>query len=192
MPKKSRPTLLLAADVFGATDDLRRFAAALAADAMVISPHADGRVFADEAQGYAAFIQGGGVAAYAERLAQNLATRPAFDLAVGFSAGASALWLCLGDPDRRARFAEPRRATLYYGSRIRDAAHLRPRAAARLVFAEREASFDPKPLAATLRAAGLDATVIDGSAHGFMNPLSPGYDARLCARETARLAALLA
>ncbi len=192
MPEKSRPTLLVAADVFGATDDMRRFTASLTADAMVVSPHAAGRVFDDETQGYAAFIGSGGVAAYAERLARTLAARPAFDLAVGFSAGASALWLCLGDPDLRPRIATPKRAALYYGSRIRDAAHLRPCVATRLVFAEREASFDPVPLAATLRAAGLDATVIDGSAHGFMNPLSPGYDARLCARETARLAALLA
>lgn len=193
MPERKRPTLVVAADVFGATDDLRRFAASLAPDAMVVSPHADGRVFADEAQGYAALMAQGGVQAYARRLATELTARPPRQLAVGFSAGASALWFCLCVPEFCPRIAMPEHAALYYGSRIREAAHLRPRAmTTRLVFAEREASFDPAPLAATLSAAGLDASVIPGSAHGFMNPLSAGYDARLCAKEKAKLAALLA
>jgi dienelactone hydrolase len=177
-----RRRLLIAADIYGLTPELRALAFRLDPEAVLLSPHADGRTCADEAGAYAAFQAAGGVDAYAGRLRAALAqTRP--QCALGFSAGASALWLCLPEIDP----GFPERALLYYGSRIRESAHLRPACTVRLVFAEREASFDPHPLARRLAEAGLDAAVLPGTAHGFMNPRSPGYDATICAREHDRL-----
>ena len=80
---------------------------------------------------------------------------------------------------------------LYYGSRIRDHLQLRPAGDLRLIFAEREASFEPAPLAARLVAAGYDARVLPDTAHGFLNPLSPGFDEALRDAEIVRLQGLL-
>jgi len=190
MPHGKRHSLLIAADVFGATPELGQLAQALGADATLVSPHPSTRTFRSEAEGYAAFMRHGGVEAYAKHIGTTLAARNVvFDLALGFSAGASALWLCLADA--RLEPWLPKRAELYYGSRIREHAHLDPRRNTRLIFAEQEASFDPRGLALRLRALGPDANVVPGSVHGFMNPLSPGYDPQRAAQETERIKALL-
>ncbi|MBI5519889.1 MAG: hydrolase [Desulfovibrio sp.] len=191
MPQQpALPRVLIAADVFGVTPELGRFAGAIGAAATLASPHPFNRSFRSEAEGYASFMASGGVVPYAEHLAGILAGRPFhFDLAIGFSAGASALWLCLADARLEPRL--PRRAVLYYGSRIRDHADLEPRRHARLVFAEREASFDPCALAAALRQRGGRAVVLPGTAHGFMNPRSAGYDEELATAEAEGIRALL-
>jgi len=189
MLKRKPPIVVIAADVFGVTPELGQLVQALGiTEATLVSPQQSTRTFTSEAEGYAAFMAGGGVEAYARHLGRVFAARDdAFDFALGFSAGASALWLCLADAALEPRL--PRRAALYYGSRIREHAHLRPRRQTRLVFAEGEASFDPAPLVQKLRAVGNLAVLIPGSAHGFMNPRSHGYDAGICARETAALRA---
>ncbi|WP_459854771.1 dienelactone hydrolase family protein [Humidesulfovibrio idahonensis] len=210
------PSILVAADVFGITPELRLSLAPLEAapkppkrgaasrkrhdhhlieaeelTITFVSPHPFNRTFRDETEGYAAFVEAGGVAAYAARVREALEAAPhCFDLALGFSAGATALWLCLADAELEPWL--PKRAELYYGSRIREHAHLEPRRQTRLIFAEKEASFDPAELAARLRGLGHNALVIPGSAHGFMNALSPGYDAALHKAELARIQALLA
>lgn len=190
MPHAKFPTLLIATDVFGATPEIGQFARAISPNATLVSPTPFTSTFRVEAEAYASFTSHGGVADYAKHLGKVLSAREyCFDLAIGFSAGASALWLCLANAELEPRL--PKRAVLYYGSRIREHAHLEPRRHVRLVFAEREPSFDPAELAARLRAQGNDASVIPGSAHGFMNPRSSGYDARLAATETAALKALL-
>lgn len=194
MRKTNAQTLLLATDVFGVTEELLALVRQLPAQVALVCPHEGRASFADEQEGYAAFMRAGGVDAYARRAADGLRSgvpgrRRPFDLAVGFSAGASALWLCLAEAGLEAHL--PRRAELYYGSRIRDHAHLQPRRPVRLAFAETEASFDPAPLAARLRGQGIEAEVLPGTAHGFMNLLSPGYDARVMADEVQRLRSLL-
>jgi len=209
-------SILVAADVFGITPELCQSFSPLEAAFMpskrrifgrkrhdrhqteaeeltitLVSPHACNRTFRDEAEGYANFMAEGGVAAYAEHIGRTLlARRRVFDVALGFSAGATALWLCLADSKLEPWL--PKRAELYYGSRIRVHAHLEPRRQARLIFAEKEASFDPAELVERLRGLGHNALVIPGSAHGFMNVLSPGYDAALHKAELARIQALLA
>jgi len=210
------PSILVAADVFGITPELRQSFVPLEAafkspkrgaaslkrhdrhqtetqelTITFVSPHAYNRAFRDEAEGYANFMAEGGAAAYAAHIGETLlAHRRVFDLALGFSAGATALWLCLADSKLEPWL--PKRAELYYGSRIREHAHQEPRRQARLIFAEKEASFDPAELVARLRGLGHNALVIPGSAHGFMNVLSPGYDAALHKAELARVQALLA
>lgn len=189
MPHAKRPTLLIATDIFGHTPEAQALARQLGAAVRVVSPYGDERPrFGSEMEAYAAFSARTSIGKYAEELAAQLRARPV-ELALGFSVGASALWLCLAEAGLASCL--PRRAILYYGSRIRQHAQLTPACPTRLVFAEREAAFDPAELAARLRTQGHDATVIPGSAHGFMNPLSPGYDARLAETETASLKVLL-
>lgn len=188
------PRILLATDIFGHTPEMQDLARRIGGAVRVVSPYGDERPrFGGEMEAYAAFTARGGVEKYAGELAGHLANPGAlgpWDLAVGMSAGASALWIALAEQKNLGEPA-PRRSVLYYGSRIREHRHLRPTGDIRLVFAQREASFDPAPLAAELAAAGYDARVIPGTAHGFLNPLSPGYDEVVCAAEIVRLRGLL-
>jgi len=181
------PTLLIATDIFGHTPDVQAFARQLGGTARIVSPYGTERPrFASEMEAYAAFSSRTSITKYSEDVSARLRGQ-AFDLALGFSAGASALWICLGHVAPWL----PKRAELYYGSRIRDHMNLRPCCPTRLIFAAQEASFDPEDLALRLCALGHDAKVILGSAHGFMNPLSTGYDEALAAKETQRLKELL-
>lgn len=188
--RKPSLSILLATDIFGHTPEMQAFARMVGGQAKIVSPYGHDRPrFTSEVEAYGAFQAGGGVETYARALAPLLAGGP-WDLAVGMSAGASALWMALGLALSQAT-AAPRRTVLYYGSRIRDLRHLRPAGDIRLIFAEREASFDPAPLAAELAAAGYDARVLPGTAHGFLNPLSPGFDAAARDAEIVRLRSLL-
>ena len=187
MPEANRPALLIATDIFGHTPDVQDLARQLGATARIVSPYGGERPrFASEMEAHAAFSARTTIESYSATLAGHLRGRT-FDLALGFSVGATALWLCLA---QGAPWL-PRRAILYYGSRIRQHTELRPQRPTRLLFAEQETSFDPAELAAKLRALGHDATVIPGSRHGFMNPLSPGHDPELAARELEAIKALL-
>jgi hypothetical protein len=80
---------------------------------------------------------------------------------------------------------------LYYGSRIREHQGLRPAGDVRLVFAEQEAAFDPAGLVEVLRARGIAAELLPGTAHGFMNRLSQGWDATAYLAEIGRLRGLI-
>lgn len=181
------PTLLIATDIFGHTPEVQALARQLGGTARIVSPYGHERPrFASEMEAYAAFSSRTSITKYAEHVSARLREQ-AWDLALGFSAGATALWLCLADDLPW----QPKRAELYYGSRIREHALLRPCCPTRLIFAAQEASFDPEDLALRLCALGHDATVVPGSAHGFMNPLSSGYDEALAAKETQRLKELL-
>lgn len=190
MPPPYRTKILIAADIFGVTPELGQLAHALGSTATLASPHPFTRSFRSEAEGYASFIENGGVAAYARYLGKIMTAREfCFELALGFSAGASALWVCLAEANLEPWL--PKRAELYYGSRIRDYSGLAPRRQARLTFAEHEASFDAPALAEQLRRLGHNALVLPGSRHGFMIPRSAGYDEALATREIDRLQALL-
>ncbi|MHC1751793.1 dienelactone hydrolase family protein [Humidesulfovibrio sp.] len=180
----------MAADIFGVTPELGQLARALGADATLASPHPCTRSFRSEAEAYESFAEQGGVAAYARQLGALMTGRGyCFELALGFSAGASALWVCLAEANLEPWL--PKSAGLYYGSRIRDYSGLAPRRRARLTFAEHEDSFDSPALAEHLRGLGHNALVLRGSRHGFMNPRSAGYDEALAAKETDRIQALL-
>ncbi|OGR36425.1 MAG: hypothetical protein A2051_00170 [Desulfovibrionales bacterium GWA2_65_9] len=181
-------TLFLATDIFGHTPELQALARDIGGRVRILSPYGDERPrFASEVEAYAAFMARTSVENYAEEVAQALANAsPA--LAVGFSVGATALWLAL------ARTGGPgvRSSVLYYGSRIREHQGLRPGGDVRLVFAATEAAFDPAELVAELRAQGLAAETLPGTAHGFMNRLSAGFDACVYDSEIKRLRGLLA
>lgn len=194
MPDTPAKLVLFVTDIFGHTPEAQALARQLGGSARIVSPYGGDRPrFASEMEAYAAFSAASSVEHYAKAVAGELA-RARYDLAVGFSAGAAALWLALGMTMWRALDkapAPPAHAVLYYGSRIRQHAELRPAGNTLLIFAEREASFNPVELVASLRAGGINAVVLPGTAHGFMNRLSPGWDEATCAAEITRLRGLL-
>lgn len=166
--------MIVASDIYGITPAVTALAGSLDRQAVLLSPWAgEGCPFATEQAAHAAFVAGEGVAGYAARVTAAAGDGPAF--LVGFSAGATAVWLHTAGagchPDSRA--------VLFYGSRIRNHLDLRPRCRVRAIFAEIEAAFDPKDIVAQMVSENVAVHIEPGAAHGFMNPLSPGYDAVL-------------
>lgn len=182
------PTVFIATDIFGYTSELRVLTRNLAARARIVSPYGvDSPQHNNEAAAYADFTARTTIERYAEEIAEELRTT-AYDLVVGFSVGATALWLALA----QAGVPAPRQAVLYYGSRIGQYAQLRPQGNIQLIFAEKEKSFSPAELVSQLHSAGVDAHVLPGTAHGFMNPLSPGFQPAAYAEQIQKLQGLLA
>lgn len=164
--------ILIAADIFGDTPELRASASVICTNFSVVSPYKDNPPqFKNENQAYAAFQACGGVEAYADKLVQQICSYQP-DALIGFSVGSTASWLALSEEI----CCTVKLGILFYGSRIRDYLHLRPQCEIRLIFAEHEQSFDPKQLASNLRATGMTVKICADSQHGFMNRLSTGYD----------------
>jgi dienelactone hydrolase len=167
-------TILLATDVFGATPAMASIVRALGQDCEVVSPFDDPHLyFQEEKTAYYAFLAQGGVSRYADKLTHILKERGTdIRMAVGFSAGASALWIASA-----SEAALRLQATiLFYGSRIRDHKEVRPRCPVRLIFAENEAVFNAVDLCKELCSSGHQAELARGTRHGFMNPYSSGFD----------------
>lgn len=192
----SRPAALIVTDVFGHTPAIDSLARQLAVDATIISPFADpARQFRSEQEAYQAFIAGGGIARYTEKITHVLgqAAIP-FQLALGFSVGASALWLSVAESRENnvsANIPGIRNAVLFYGSRIREYRMLRPTCPVRLIFAEQEAAFEPAGLVQDLRQRGHPAEIRPGSKHGFMNAYSRGYCVQSYTRYLDELSTML-
>ena len=161
---------IIASDIYGLTPALATLAGQLDRQAVVLSPwDGEGCPFATEQEAHTAFVAGEGVAGYAARITAAAGEEPAF--LVGLSAGASALWLHAAG----AECHPDSRAVLFYGSRIRNHLGLRPRCPVQAIFAEHEAAFDPKTIIAQIVSESVSVHIEPGTAHGFMNPLSPGF-----------------
>lgn len=166
-------TVLIATDVFGSSPAIASLVRSLACTCLVVSPYDQEQiVFHSEQIAYHAFLAEGGVARYAAKVTQLLQD-PAnkIRLAIGFSAGASALWIASASP-AAANLAG---MTLFYGSRIRDHQDVQALCPVRLIFAEHETAFDAAQLSSALLQKGRQAELAKGSKHGFMNPYSRGF-----------------
>ncbi len=174
--------LLIAADIYGVTPAFRALAAGLGSEAQFLSPWSgEGSPYATEQAAHAAFVAGPGLDAYAERIA--LAAAGEAVTLVGFSVGATAAWLFAAGQQCHSGS----RLVLFYGSRIRHYLDLRPRCRVEAIFAEHEPAFDPSAVAASIASETVRTVVVAGAVHGFMNALSPGYDAALARRQVAAL-----
>lgn len=181
-------TVLIATDVFGITPAVQSLVRQLAVNALIISPFQDAeRQFRSEQDAYQAFIAEGGVARYAEKLSALLQQQTGLRHAIGFSAGASALWISSQHEFVRSL----QNMVLFYGSRIREYRDIRPACPVRLIFAEQEAAFAPAELVNDLRQRGQSAELAKGTKHGFMNAYSRGCCVKSQTRYTAELFALL-
>jgi len=184
----SAATILIATDVFGITPAVQSLVRQLSVNALIISPFQDTeRQFRSEQDAYQAFIAEGGVARYTEKLDTILQQHTGLTHAIGFSAGASALWISSQHEFVRSL----QNMVLFYGSRIRDYREVLPVCPVRLIFAEQEAAFDPAKLVNDLRQRGHPAELAKGTRHGFMNAYSRGCCVKSQTRYTAELFGLL-
>lgn len=178
---------IVAADIHGVSAALRSLLAPFCGEAIFVSPwDGDGCPYDSEQQAHAAFFANQGIESYADKISAAAGSEPAFIIA--FSVGASAAWLHAAS----GRGHAASRATLFYGSRIRDYAALTPRFDVTAVFAESEASFSPAQLARRIASERVRTCVEAGTHHGFMNPDSPNYAPARCSAQLQKLALALA
>lgn len=161
---------IIVSDIYGLTPAVTALAGRLDRQAVVLSPwDGEGCPFATEQEAHRAFVASEGVAGYAARVTAAAGAEPAF--LVGFSAGATAVWL-----HATGAGCHPHsQAVLFYGSRIRYHLDVRPCCRVQAIFAEHEAAFDPKDIVGQIASENVIVHIEPGAAHGFMNPLSPGY-----------------
>lgn len=177
---------IVAADLHGVNAALRSLLAPFVGEAIYVSPwDGDGCPFASEQQAHAALLAKNGIASYTDKISAAAGDAPSFIIA--FSVGASAAWLHAAS----GRGHPASRATLFYGSRIRDYATLTPRFCVTAIFAESEASFSPARLARRIASERVQTCVEAGTRHGFMNPGSPNYAPALCSAQLQKLALAL-
>lgn len=162
--------LMIVTDIFGAQPELMSLFIALDPQVVVIQPYDDQPpAFTDDAQAYSYFLRHGGIDAYSDRLTGVLRAQTNPVLLLGFSAGAAACWAVSAIADLPIQ-----RCIGFYGSQIRQLVKLDPRYPIELIFSE-ESHFSVPELMQTLEGkANLTQSQVSYT-HGFMNPLSRGY-----------------
>jgi hypothetical protein len=126
--------------------------------------------FSDEQQAYAAYAGQCGHDNYASKVARAI-LQPA-DLAIGFSAGASALWRALSTPAA----ANVRQAMLFYPGQIHQHLKLTPDIPASIIFGASEPHFNVDSMLQLLSQKPSVNACKTAYQHGFMNLPSAAFN----------------
>lgn len=178
---------IIATDIHGVTTEIRALFAPIASEAIFVSPWDTAACpFTNEQEAVAAFISQHGFASYAAKIAAAADQAPAY--IIGFSVGATAAWLYSAS----AACNPLSKASLFYGSRIRDYCSLVPKCNITAIFAEIEPSFAPQQLIGNIASKQVGALVEPGTSHGFMNPRSANFAPKQCSAHLGNLATELA
>lgn len=162
------------ADIFGVSEALASLGRAAFPDARVrvLDPFGGERqTFSDENAAYRSFVEACGHDRYAWLVRQWVETFSEPAVLVGFSAGASAAWRALDG----YRGGTVRHFLGFYPTQIRHHLGISAHVPTTLVFPAMERHFDVAALQAELAARELVTCIATSYAHGFMNPLSPGF-----------------
>ena len=169
--------VLVLSDIFGLCAGLKRLLADLSqagADVQLVDPYQGKRQqFADEASAYAAYIAQCGHDTYAAIAAQALqsSVQP-YDFALGFSAGATALWRAL----TACNSAQVKQAQLFYPGQIHQHLALTPQVPTQVIFGHSEPHFAVAEICTQLQQKPGVSAVSTGYAHGFINPASKAFN----------------
>lgn len=184
--RASNCTLLVCSDIFGISAELQAFCQDWRGELLLLSPYSQQQHFSNDEKAYQYFQQQGGLDSYRKKLQQTLrqlATLPQSQqqtvIAVGFSAGAAALWCELGFAQNsktpsKNRACVVQQAFCFYGGQIRHFAQLNPCCPTTLIWAQ-ESHFDVNLLAAALADKHNVSNSLCRYNHGFINPQSGGY-----------------
>jgi dienelactone hydrolase len=170
--------LLIATDIFGRSVHLSALAQSLAGrfeEVHILDPYAGAdRRFPDEATAYRAFIDEGGLDSYTRGAEQQIASLSGPLHLLGFSAGASALWIA----SSRIPYLQVRKAWLFYSAQIRNHLACQPRCPVHLVFPRTEEHFEVDIVMRELN--GKPDLTLEKTRylHGFMNPLSSNFSSK--------------
>ncbi|WP_445767218.1 dienelactone hydrolase family protein [Rheinheimera sp.] len=167
--------VLLLTDIFGQCAGLERLLADLhhtGAEVHSVDPYQGKRQqFADETQAYSAYIEACGHDSYAAIAAQALQSHSQpFDLAIGFSAGATALWRAL----TATYNSKLKQAILFYPGQIHQHLALTPQVPTQVIFGHSEPHFAVADICRQLQQQGVTA-ISTPYAHGFINPASQAF-----------------
>lgn len=185
--------LVIVSDIFGLCAGLNRLVQDLAATAAVqiqlIDPYQGAaQQFADEQQAYAAYSNQCGHDIYAGQVLQALQTvQQPFELAIGFSAGASALWRALADIET----STVKQAVLFYPGQIHRHLFVTPQVPTQIIFGASEPHFAVADICAQLQQKPGVGAVAKPFAHGFMSPASQAFNATGYYHHSAELQQLL-
>ena len=169
--------VLVLSDIFGACSGLERLLADLrqsGATLHLVDPYqGKAQQFAGEAQAYDAYIAQCGHDNYAVIAAQALQrSGQPYDIALGFSAGATALWRALATCDS----AQVKQAILFYPGQIHQHLALQPQLATEVIFGHSEPHFDVASVCTQLQTKPGVSAQPTRFTHGFMNPSSKAFD----------------
>jgi len=169
---------IIATEIWGRTSHVEAMAARLGplADGIIIVDPYDGQDpgFTSEEQAYACFKEVCGHSRFAEQVGRTLFEQNGPVVLLGFSAGAGAVWAAV----TQEKAENAKGAICFYGSSIRNMLELQPKVPVDLIFPEHEPHFDVRATIDALGKKPLATCHTSPHGHGFMNPLSPSYDAR--------------
>lgn len=170
--------LLVCSDIFGVTPALQAQFSAWRAPLLWLSPYQQTHQFQHEEQAYRHFVKQGGLDSYRQKLQQLLQQLSQQDaqscqmplLAVGFSAGAAALWCEIA----QIQPGVIKQAFCFYGGQIRFYPELQPQCPTSLIWTK-EQHFDVKALAQAVSGTANVSSRCCDYGHGFLNPSSLQY-----------------
>lgn len=165
-------TLLIVTDIFGETDEVRKFAGSFSTDVAICSPYDNViDISRSETDIYQDFLLHCGHERYIERVKEKIMYVQPANI-IGFSAGAYASWKALAElPLKRVQ-----RLIGFYPSQIRHALSAKPGCKADLYFAYSEPNCDVPTVLENLKKTPGVCCHRTRYSHGFMNPYSSGYD----------------
>lgn len=181
--------VLIVTDIFGQCNGLSHLLKALAVPAqqlIIVDPYfGKPQAFPSEREAYTAFAAQCGHEQYVKLVAAQLSalTFP-IRLALGFSAGATALWRAAANEQSAIQHA-----VLFYPGQIYKYLDLQPKTSVKVIFGESEPHFSVTDLCVSLLQKQLVSTVVTPYKHGFMNPASPAFNAQGFANFVAELTA---
>lgn len=175
---------LIVSDIFGRTEALDDLAGAFSAPTEVFTPYGSKYMaFKDEPEAYAYFSRHVTLEGYAESLLSKIESIDSPINLIGFSVGASAIWRLSDHPKCR----HVTRAYGFYGSQIRNMAHIFPEFPISLIFPESERHFSVAELMTQLSGRENVSLRQVPYLHGFMNPHSANFNEAGYQQEMAAL-----
>lgn len=184
--------VLVISDIFGQGTGLSRLLADLrqsGATLHLVDPYqGKSQQFVDEEQAYAAYSAECGHDDYAAVVAEILCNSPQpFDLAIGFSAGASALWRALATADSSTL----KQAILFYPGQIHQHLALQPQVPTQVIFGRSEPHFAVTDICSQLQQKPGVTAISTPYAHGFINPASKAFNEAGYQQQLVKLKGLL-
>lgn len=168
--------LLIATDIFGRCDALQRFVTDVeraGATVTIVDPyHGEYQAALSEQQAYANYIAQCGHDMYTERVSTALQAK--VTLAIGFSAGASALWRAMAE----TQASRLKKLVLFYPGQLHLHLAKTPKVPTELIFGAQEYHFDVDEMLIKLQSkTGISARKV-AQQHGFMNSASLVFNER--------------
>jgi hypothetical protein len=176
--------LVVATDIFGITTELvnwlQPIVETLQLEVVMVSPYAEDFLPVEagmldavapraDDHAYQSFLKHGGLDFYTQKLQHCAESQPQAFMALGFSAGAAALWQVSASSSSLFK-----QAVCFYGGQIRFSSDLQPKVPTTLIWAQ-ESHFDVEALHLKLSQYPTVNSILTMYAHGFVNPHSTGF-----------------